>query len=204
MSGFTAITLAVVGTAVSAVGAISQGNAAAEASRQGAQARNYQAAVAQNNATIAEQNAARAEQTAQNNAQAKSMEARARLGKVKAAQASSGIDVNTGSALDVQVGTRELGKLDTDTVFSNDLVKAYGYRSDAQNFKSQADLLRYGAQGLEARAGSEETAGYLKAGGTLASGASSFLGSWSGGDAVPVSSQTATDKWNQGLERGGF
>ena len=129
----------------------------------------------------AEQNARRAEQVAQNNAQAKSMEVRARLGKVKAAQASSGVDVNTGSALDVQVGTRELGKLDTDTVFSNDLVKAYGYQSDAQNYRSQAQLLRYGADNLQARASSEEASGYLKAGGTLLSSASSLPWKWLGG-----------------------
>lgn len=163
--------------------------------------------MANNNATVAEQNARRAEQVAANNAQAKSMEARARLGKVKATQAASGVDVNTGSALDVQVGTRELGKLDTDTVFSNDLVKAYGYKSDAQSYRSQADLLRYGAQGLEARAGSEETSGYLKAGGTLLSSASSLpFGKWAGGlgDAVPVSQATAETKWFESLDRSGL
>ena len=172
---------AVAGTAMSAVGAISQGNAAAGASRDAARAQQYQAQVAENNAKVAEQNAQRAEQIAQNNALAKSMESAARLGKVKAGQAASGIDINTGSSVDVQAGTRMLGKLDTDTVFSNDLLKAYGYRSDAQNFRTQGALSLYRASGLYDRAQSEETSGYLKAGGTVLSNLSGLPLKWGGG-----------------------
>lgn len=174
--------MAIAGTALSAVGSISQGNAAASASRDAAKMQAYQAQVAMNNAQIAEQNATRAEQVATTQAQAKSMEAAARLGRVKASQAAGGIDVNTGSNVDVQVGTRMLGKLDTDTIFSNELQKAYGYRSQANDFRSSADLSRMRASGLYDRAGSEETSGYLKAGGTILSSISSLpFGKWTGG-----------------------
>lgn len=186
---------ALVGTATSAVGAISQGNAAAAASRDAAQAQRYQAAVANNNAIAAEQNARRAEQVAQNNAQAKSMEAAARLGRVKAGQAASGIDVNTGSAVDVQAGTRMLGKLDTDTVFSNDLLKAYGYRSDAQNFRTQAALNTYRAGQLSDRAGDEETSGYLKAGGTVLTNLSSLPLKWGGGGGGFTGTEAGTSQY---------
>ncbi len=172
---------AVAGAGISAVGAIQQGNAAAEASRQQAKMNEYQAVVAQNNAQVAEQNATRAEQVAAVNAEAKSREVATRMGRVKAGLAASGVDVNTGTALDVQAGTRMVGKLDTDTLFSNELLKAYGYRSEAANYRANADMLRYRGGVASARAGDESTSGYLKAGGGLLSTVSSLPLKWLGG-----------------------
>lgn len=171
----------VAGTAVSAVGSISQGASAAAAAQQEASARNYQAAVARNNAIEAEQQAQRQEMVARNEATRKSMETAARVGRIKAGQAASGVDVNTGSAVDVQAGTRAMGKLDTDTVFSNEMLKAYGYRSRAQDFRSNAELDLYRAKAAEGRAGDAMTSGYLKAGGTLLSSMSSLPLKWGGG-----------------------
>lgn len=174
------------GTAVSAIGSINQGYAQAKAAMEQQKMANYQAQVAQNNAIIAEQNATRADQVAATTAANKSLESAVRLGRVKAAQAASGVDVNTGSASDVQASSRMLGKLDTDTVFSNELLKSYGYRSQAANYKAESDLLRYRGAAAGSKAGDYITSGYLKAGGTLLSSVSSLPLKWLGGSGNSV------------------
>ena len=118
-----------VGAAGTVLGGIAQGNAAS-----------YQAQVAQNNATIEQNNAKYAVQAGQARAQATSLKNAAAGGAVKAAQAASGIDVNTGSAVDVQKTQRELGQLDTETVLNNSELQAYGYRSAATSYSATAGL----------------------------------------------------------------
>jgi hypothetical protein len=158
--------LALAGAGVSAVGTISGGIASQNAS-------NYQAAVANNNAIVAKQNATRAEQAGEAAAENESRKGAAELAKVKTAQAASGIDVNTGSAVDVQAGERETNQLNTETVFQNDLLKAYGYRVNAENFQSEAAL-------DTAKADEAVPASVLAAGGGLLSSAASVGGKWGG------------------------
>jgi hypothetical protein len=135
--GFDPVSLAV-GTAVlgagsSALGSIASGNAAAQNA-------NYQSAIAMRNAVIAEQNAQHAIAVGQTRAQAKSLEGASKMGKIKASQAASGIDVNTGSAVDVQASERAINKLDTETVLNNAQLEAYGYRTQAANYLSDSQL----------------------------------------------------------------
>jgi hypothetical protein len=88
------------------------------------------------------------------------------LGKIKTAQAASGIDVNSGSALNVQTGAREASKLDTETVLSNAELQAYGYRTAAMGYEATA--------GLESTEAEEAPiAGAISGAGGLLSGASS-------------------------------
>jgi hypothetical protein len=128
-----AIIAGVAGGATTAIGTLEGGAAAANAA-------NYQATVAANNAIIAKQNADYAIQSGQQQASTQSMKGRAVAGKIKANQAASGVDVNTGSAADVQASQREVSKIDSDTVLNNAELKAYGYRSDATNFEAQKGL----------------------------------------------------------------
>jgi hypothetical protein len=140
--------------------------------------------VARNNATIAQQNAVRAEQAGYAAAENQSRQGAAQLGKVKVSQAASGIDVNTGSAVDVQAGERETNQLNTETVFQNDLMKAYGYRVNAENFQAESQL-------DTAKAEEAVPASVLSASGGLLSSASgiggkwSSPGSWGGAPSVP-------------------
>jgi type IV secretory pathway TrbL component len=163
--------LAIAGAAISAagtvMGGIAQHNAAA-----------YQAQVASNNSIIAQQNATRAEQAGFASAENQSRKNAAMVGKIKASQAASGIDVNTGSAVDVQAGERETGQLETETVFQNDLLKAYGYRTQATNFQAESEL---------DTAKSEEAipAAALSATGGLLSSASGIGGKW-GNPSIPA------------------
>jgi hypothetical protein len=119
-----------VGAASSAIGDIGSGM--------------YSAQVARNNATIASQNAQYAREAGQEQATIESMKGAAQLGKIKAAQAASGIDVNTGSAVDVQAGQREENQLDTETVLNNAELSAYGYTTQAQNYQTQASQDEWG------------------------------------------------------------
>lgn len=163
-----------IGAGVSAVGAIEQGQATANAA-------NYQAQVARNNAIIAQQKADYAIQSGQQQAATQSMKGAATLGKIKANQAASGVDVNSGSAADVQVSQRELNKLDTDTVLNNAELKAWGYRTEATSDTAQAQLSDMQAE--QAPIG----AAFSAAGGLLSS-ASSLGGKWAttGGGFNPI------------------
>lgn len=149
--GFAAI--GILGSVISAVGAISQGQAAAKSAE-------YQAQVARNNAIIANQNADYAIKAGQTKAETASKKAAQQQGMIKAAFAANGIDVNSGSAVDVQVGQREAGKLDTETTMNNSQLQAYGYRSQAVNFQAEAGL-------HEAEASNAVTGSFFSAAGGL-------------------------------------
>ncbi len=98
----------------------------------------------------------------------------ARSGALKVAQASNGVDVNTGSAVDVQTGERETNQLDTETVFSNSELHAYGYRTQGDNFEAESKL-------DQAKADNAVPAAALSATGGLLSSASSVGAKWGGG-----------------------
>lgn len=162
----TAAITGIAGAGISALGTISGGEA-------NQTAYSYQAAVANNNAVVAQQNATRAEQAGFEASENESLKGSAALGKVKSAQATNGVDVNTGSNVDVQASEREANQLNTETVFQNDLMKAYGYRVNSENFQSEAalDTMK-----------SEEAvpASVLAATGGLLSSASSLGTKWGG------------------------
>jgi hypothetical protein len=167
-----ALAAGIAGAGVSAVGAVEQGQATSNAAA-------YSAQVAANNATIANQNAEYATAAGVQQAADTSLKGAAKSGKIKAGQAASGIDVNTGSAVAVQEGQRETDKLDAETVLNNAELKAYGYRSAATGFTAQSGLDT--AESEQAPIGAD-----IGAGGSLLSNASSLGFKWS--TAGPASS----------------
>jgi hypothetical protein len=106
----------------------------------GMESADYQAQVARNNALIAEQNATRAVQSGDVQATNQGLRSRAQLGTIKASQAGNNIDVNSGSAVDVQSSARQLGMLDALTIRNNAANQAYGYKVQAVSDKAQAQL----------------------------------------------------------------
>lgn len=149
----TLAVVSAVGTGAQFLGSMAQGNAAAQSAK-------YNAQVQMNNAEMAKRNATLASQEGAENAAIKQQETRAKVGAIKAAQAANGIDVNTGSAVDVRSSASELGMLDAISIRSNATRKAYGYQTDASDATAQAQLDKQ--QGKSAA-----TAGYIEAGGTL-------------------------------------
>jgi hypothetical protein len=133
----------IAGGGVKAFGDIEGGEATKSAS-------NYAAQVAANNAAIARQNANYAEQAGQTQASAVSMKGAATGGRIKAAQAASGVDVNSGSAAAVQQSEREISKFDTDTILNNANLKGWGYRTQATGYEAQSQLdIAEGKQAVE-------------------------------------------------------
>lgn len=182
---FAPIALMAGSAIVGAVGSIAAGQARANAA-------NYSAQVARNNSTIMKQNSDYA--LASGNAQVESVSRKnaVRLGQIKAAQAASGVDVNTGSAADVQESQREIGKLDAETTANNASLEAYGYRAKAMNYDATSDL-------KDAEADSARVGSYFDTAGGLLASASGIAGKWGGG-ANPNTSgnMTPTENYNSG------
>ena len=100
------------------------------------------------------------------------LKAAERAGAIKAAQAASNVDVNSGSALDVRSSAAELGELNALTIRSSAARTAYGYETQG---------IQYGAQqGVEeATAAAAPATGALGASSSLLSGAAGVASQYS-------------------------
>jgi hypothetical protein len=154
--GYAGLGLTALGGVTGALGSIQQGKAAKASS-------DYNADVATANAAQAEQNAQISSQSGIQQEAMQEQKTRAEVGQMKANQAASGVDVHSGSALDVRSSAAELGELDALTVRSNATREAYGYKTQAIGFEGQGQLDKMEGQNAE-------TAGYVGA-------ANTFLGS---------------------------
>lgn len=122
-----------IATAVSAASTVLSGLSQAEAASYGAQ-------VARNNAKVAQQNEAHVAAASVAQTEQAGLRARSKLAGVRAGIAANNIDVNSGSAADVQTTQRMEGALDQATVANNAAVEAYGYRTQALDYQAQSKL----------------------------------------------------------------
>jgi hypothetical protein len=88
--------------------------------------------------------------------------------------AANNVDVNSGSAVAVQEGQREVSQLNTETVLNNANLAAYGYRNQAQAFTEQAGLETLTANEAPTAAELAEQGGAFQAGAGLLGNASSI------------------------------
>lgn len=72
-------------------------------------------------------------------------------GAQRAAAGASGVDVNTGTNLELQQQTEELGAIDALTIKNNAWKEAWGLRSQATNIRFQGELANLTAKGQAAR-----------------------------------------------------
>ena len=144
-----------VGTAVSVIGAIQQGNAAKAAA-------NFNAQVALQNQQIAEQDAQIAREQAALQANQADREGRLRLGKIRAAHGASG-GAMEGSVLDVLGDVSAQNELEKQDVIFQGELQARSALNRGAGFANEAALETY-------RGKSAQTAGYLSAGRELLSG----------------------------------
>jgi len=151
-------------TAMSAVGAIQQGNAAKAAA-------GYNAQVAAQNAQIQKQNAEFAGAQGEQNVAAAQAETRAKLAAIEANQGASGVRLDSGSFSDVRQSEAKLGMLNALNIRSDAARRAYGFQGDAMNYTAQAGLEK--AKGKTAK-----TAGYLNAATTVLGGAADSFGAY--------------------------
>jgi hypothetical protein len=99
----------------------------------------YQAEVARINAGTAAWNAGQTIQSGEVSAANKGIQTRAQVGAQKATQGASGVDVNTGSALDTRAGTSAIGMTDARTITSDAAKRAYGFETQQASFLGEAN-----------------------------------------------------------------
>lgn len=142
----------------------------------------YQGQVASNNATIANEKAQYATEAGAARAEAQGIKGRQQLGGVRTGLAANNLDVNSGSAADVQVSQRETGLLDTQNVTHQAALAAYGYQTQATNDLAQAKLLhdesdlapiQGGIEAASAATGSQSAQNWFGSIGSAPAGASS-------------------------------
>lgn len=128
-------------------------NAAAGAYTASAQraAGEYEQQVAERNATIAEQQAEQARQIGNMEEERQLRRVRAVVGSQRATLAANGLDVNSGTALDLQAETAGFGAADALNLRSNALREAWGFKVDATNQRNAGRAAR--AQGNNQAAG---------------------------------------------------
>lgn len=102
----------------------------------------YEAAMMRENAVLARQQA----EDAVARGQADTMQVRQRalqlVGSQRARMAAQGIDISSGSALDVQVDTGKLAEIDALTVRNNAAREAWGFKTQAADYERRAGLAR--------------------------------------------------------------
>lgn len=140
----------ILGSAVSAFGAIAQANAQAKA--------------AEFNQKVAENQAKFALEAGQVEEQNKRMETNALIGQQRAIQSASGVDINVGSPIDVRVSSQILGELDALTIRTNAQAKAAALRDQATLYGMEADA--------------SQLAGWINATSSILSGVSGFASKW--------------------------
>lgn len=155
-----------VGGVTSAIGAAQQGKAAQEAA-------NYQAQVAANNSALAAQQATEVRRQGQEALAEQGRKAAQRLGATRAALGAAGVDVNSGTALDVQEGTAEIGRLDQLRVWSQAVNKAFEADVQSTNYANEGTLTRMKGK-------SAASAGNIGVATSLLGAASNFSSKWAG------------------------
>jgi hypothetical protein len=92
-------------------------------------------------------------------------------GAIKAKQGASGVDVTSGSSVDVQKSQKQVSDLDMATIRNNAARKAYGYQLEAETATMQGQM-------YTAAASNSLEAGNIAAAGSLISGVSSVSSKW--------------------------
>lgn len=123
----------VIGMVAGAAGSIMQGMGAMQQGQ-------YQAEIASRNAIVAKQNAAAALAAGNAKQQDQAMQQAAQMGKAKAVQGASGIDVNSGSAPLVLGGEAGLAGLDQSRIKQGSVNTAQNFIRQSQDFTAQAQI----------------------------------------------------------------
>lgn len=79
-------------------------------------------------------------------AAAQKTQAKRVVGAQRAALAAQGINIDSGSALDIQQETAEMGAVDAMTIKNNAWRESWGYKMNAANMRGQADITRISGQ----------------------------------------------------------
>lgn len=109
---------------------------------------NAQAAISDSNARVAELGAQSALLRGQKQAGALSLKAGQLKSRQRATLAANGVDLGVGSAAELQASTDIMAEIDKNTIESNAVYEAWGYRSNATNYQNDALMKRAGASAI--------------------------------------------------------
>lgn len=103
---------------------------------------NYAADRYEQNASYADRQAQDAIDRGESDASAHDRKVKLLIGQQRAKLGAQGADLSAGSALDIQKDTAGLGAEDVLTIKNNAYREAWGYQSQAADYRKQADLYR--------------------------------------------------------------
>lgn len=180
------VTLTAISIAASAAGAGVSAKGASDAGKAGAAQYNYQSAVALKNKEVALQNADFARARGEVEAQQSGMKSRYQLGKIRAGQGASGLDVNRGSAVEVRASQADIAGQDQDLIRNDAARKAYGYEVEARNQTAQSAL--YGSAATQSK-----RAGNIGVASSILGGVSSVAGKWTQASSTGIFGASTND-----------
>lgn len=134
---------------------------------------NYKAQIAANNAIIAQRNADAATAAGGVSAQNNDLKTKNMVGTQLVAQASNGLDVGSGTNVNVRQSAENLGHLDTLTILNNAAKNSAGFKAQGMNFTAESGLDTAAAQNAQ-------TAGDFNIMSSLLGGATSVSSKWAG------------------------
>lgn len=124
----------------------SQRKSATAATRQA----DFEATFLEQNATLADQQAEDALVRGQNAQYKQAAQTRGLIGSQRAAAAASGVDVGSGSALELQLDSAGMGEIDRTEIKNNAMLEAWGYQAQAVDYRNRAKLTRYAGKNTAA------------------------------------------------------
>lgn len=131
--------------ATGALAALSAGNAYSQSQAISSQA-DYRTRIAALNSRNSELRAKDAIERGEEAAGRHKTQVRKLIGAQRAALAAQGIDVNSGSAMEVQNDTAKLGELDAMTIRNNAWREAMGYRMQGNNYIAEGEFAGLSAE----------------------------------------------------------
>ncbi len=165
------VTLAAISLAATAAGGAASATGSIMSGQANAKSYQYQAGIAKMNEQVAKQDADYSRAVGETEAQKSGMATRFTLGKIKAAQSGSGLDINTGSAKAVQESEQEIGSHNEAVIRSTAAKRAYGYEVEAAQASAQGEIYKSAAKNAQ-------TAGYIGAATSILGSASSVSDKW--------------------------
>ena len=160
-----------IGMLLNFAGAMAQAKGQRHAAESKAAEYEYQAKIDENNRNVALWKSADAKARGQKEEAALRVKVAALKGRQRSALAASGVEVGSGSALDILGDTAALGELDALTIRSNAERESYEQDVVASNLQANAGMKRMGAQ-------NSRIAGKIGAQTSLLTGAGSVASKW--------------------------
>lgn len=102
--------------------------------------------IAENNARLSEDSAKDARIQGARESQQSAWKTRATLATQRASAASGNVDATLGSAFDIQSDTALFGGIEQSTIAMNAARKAWGFESEATNYRNQGKLAKFEGQ----------------------------------------------------------